>query len=291
MRFNILFIFFISYRALAIEQDILLHLEKNEPTVVFTDPLKREVDPIRSGSMQSIWISRLLHSAPFYIADDGKLRSQLLDYYDYDRIQGLITLELSDVAFSDGTKIEAKDLAYSILRVGLINELHEFVDSIEGYSKWKSTNDKFNTLPEGVTVKNNRLSIKLTSDLRNLFNALVSFDFSVVPHQFLNQETFFIEGDAPTSGMFKLDICSTQIYKFKNPKTNEQISMISISKKDIEEIMPHLRENHTLQVEELSCEPSILKIMKQEFSSFANINKRIYGIVLDSNVPPSIIKE
>ena len=286
MRLYILFLVLFTYRAEALEQNILDHLKENKPTVIFPNPVIRENDPLQSGSMESIWVAKLLHASPFFIGDDGKVNSNLIDYFEYDRKQHLITLEISEAYFSDGTKITANDLAYSILRAGLVDESSEILNAVDGYLAWKNESDRLNSLPTGIAISKDRIQLKLTKEISKPFNTLASLNYAVVAHKYLDEKELTLRENAPSSGEFVLESSSEKIMSFKSRVNNDSISLVAIDKSEIMEVMPNLLDNHTIHIDELTIEAPDLKNLKSDYSSFLNINKRLYLLILDPNSPP-----
>ena len=285
MRIITFLLMIISTQALAsFDPKVIEHLDKNEPTVIWTEPLLTESDPISSGSMQANWINRLLFRPPFYISNDGKVKSEVLKGFYYDRSINMIVFEISNVEFSDGSKIEAIDIAYSILRVDFLGKRYAIFDKIEGYQEWKNSQNKLGSLPKAVNVSGNTLKIKLTDELKKPFNDLGSLDFSIVPHSYLDKDTLRLENFSPTSGGMVMETISQNLYRFTG--NNEVISIASVPRERVLEIMPYIKDNHTVQIDEITLPPQDIQAIQDNYDSFSNINKRVYGVVLDNTKSP-----
>lgn len=96
-------------------QKIIDHLKKNTRTAIVSANFRSyDLNPITSQHSRNFFINNLYFEAPLRYTPDGDITSRVLK--KFTSRNGIVTFELGDAKFMDGSKIRPKDIVLTIKR-------------------------------------------------------------------------------------------------------------------------------------------------------------------------------
>lgn len=164
------------------------------------------LDPLDGDSSQNLPVARMIYATPVEINFDNTLTSSLLDEYSYDSSSKTIHwLVRKNIFYSDGTEITADDIAFAVARMAFTRPKFPLVKLIKGLNSWIQTNHPLMSLPEGIKIKDNQITIELTEDYPHpLFRFCLEL-FGVIPKTCVDPETNKINCEKiPGSGYYEI---------------------------------------------------------------------------------------
>lgn len=180
--------------------------ESNVATFVVTETGKyTSLDPLDGDSSQNLPVARMLYATPLEINSDNTLTSRILEAFSYEQSTKTITWVVKkNVTYSDGTLITPEDIAFSVSRMAFTRPNFPLIKLISGLSEWLAKANPLQTLPSGILVSGNTISIKLASDYPHpLFRFCLEL-FGVIPKSCVNLKSNKIEcEDIPSSGYYR----------------------------------------------------------------------------------------
>jgi hypothetical protein len=163
-------------------------------------------DPNDADKTQNLSVMRMLYATPLEIDKENLLGSFILKSFHYEENLQQIRFEVrNDVNYSDGSKITVGDVALAIARTAYFRPDFPVVKNIIGVKKWSDAKKGLKTLPQGMKIKGNLLTIDLDRKLSNpLFRFCLEL-FSVIPKSCIDLETAAMTCEiAPSSGYFAI---------------------------------------------------------------------------------------
>ena len=178
-------------------------------------------DPLDGDHANNLPVMRMLNLTPIEVSISNQLTSQILSKFTYDISTRQIKFVVKgDKRFSDGTIIQAADLAFTISRMAYARPNFPVISEIVGVHEWQSGKHALRTFPPGISVQKNVVTITL---VRNVDNPLFRFAleiFSIIPRSSVDVETNkLILAQPPTSGNYVITDETTDQIVFKLRET------------------------------------------------------------------------
>ena len=175
-------------------------------------------DPLLADKGNNILMMRMLYFTPLQINSSNELISNVLEHFEYNpnnfTIKFLIKKQLGN--FSDGTEFKSNDVLMAILRMAYSMPNFPVIKDIVGVHEWVAKKEGLTSYPDGISINNNEIQIKLT---RHNSNALFRFClelFSIIPSKCIDLNTGKLICKTPAySGYYELAERMEKEYKFK----------------------------------------------------------------------------
>ena len=191
---------------------------KNELTIINSEVgLPDSFDPLNADKTQNISAMRLLYSTPLAINYKNELVSHILSKFSYDSDKHRTDFFLKEGLFyEDGQPINALDLALSIARFGYFNPNFPVIKNIKGLNRWANEKAGLKTLPPGILVNNNKVTILFAGYVSQpLFRFCLEI-FSIIPASSIDLKTGKLKVEKPpSSGPFLLTERKAEEWIFK----------------------------------------------------------------------------
>jgi ABC-type transport system substrate-binding protein len=163
-------------------------------------------DPKNADMTQNLSVMRMLYATPLETDENNLLKSFVLKSFSYDELQSVAKFELKKgVRYSDGSLITINDIALAIARTGYFNPSFPVIKNIKGLQKWAMAKNGIRTMPEGMGIFGDTLTINFDQKMMNpLFRFCLEL-FSIIPAKCINLDTAEMVCErAPSSGYFTL---------------------------------------------------------------------------------------
>lgn len=163
-------------------------------------------DPLEADNTANMPVARMIYATPLEASEDNQLKSQLLDSFGYDPEKKVISWKVkSGLKFDDGSEITADDVAFSVVRMAYTRPKFPVIENIAGLDAWLKSDAPLKTLPSGILVKGNLVTISLDHPVKHpLFRFCLEL-FSVIPRKCVDQKTNKITCDSiPASGYYRI---------------------------------------------------------------------------------------
>jgi ABC-type transport system substrate-binding protein len=193
-----------------------LEPKMSNPIIIITHTsAPTSLDPLLADNWNNMIVSKMLFATPIDVGASGQFQSLVLEKFGYDPNNLEIFFEVKPgLKFSDGSPLTVFDICLSILRFARAHPDFPVVKEIFGLTKWiknletqKSKKFLFveKALPEGFTIKDQTLKIKLSSPVENPLFRFGLEVFGIIPSKFVNWETNELLGaQPPSSGPYRL---------------------------------------------------------------------------------------
>lgn len=185
-------------------------------------------DPLDADQYQNIWSMRMLHLTPIEVSVNNRLVSQVLSSFSYDPVNSQIKFDVrKDRTFSDGSRIEAEDIAFTIARMAFTRPKFPVVSRIVGLQEWLRSETPLLSLPAGIAIAGETITISLD---RRLENPLFRFSmeiFSIVPRRSIDPVTNKLKMTRPpTSGNYEIESESARsvVFRLRTPPIEHNIN-------------------------------------------------------------------
>lgn len=174
-------------------------------------------DPLEADRAANLPIARMLFLTPIEISVNNDLVSTVLESFSYDPKNKIISFFVrSDLKYSDGQPITVNDVVLSITRMLHARPDFPVIKEIIGTSDWLTHKYPLQTLPSGIHIEKNKISISLR---KNVLNPLFRFTlelFSIIPEKCVNLETAELTCKIPpSSGYYSLIKQENSLYEFQ----------------------------------------------------------------------------
>lgn len=171
-------------------------------------------DPLNADKTQNLTVMRMLYFTPFEVDRNNLLKSSVFEKYTYDSdLSTLILEKKNSLYFDDGNPIEMQDILLSILRMAYFKPDFPMIKDIVGIKHWSSAQKGLLTLPEGVELAGDKITIKFRKKMQNPMFRLCLELFSIVPSKCIDL----------TTGKFTCDIASSSGYFRIAKKSDKEI--------------------------------------------------------------------
>lgn len=164
------------------------------------------LDPLDADNVNNHPVARMIYATPLEISDENQLVSSVLSKFDYDINTKTVTWEVrKDVTYDNGKIIPASDVAFAVARMAYSRPRFPVVEKIDGLSEWIKEKNPLLTLPRGIKVLDNKITIKFSSALPHpLFRFCLEL-FSIIPKDCVDLEKNTLSCKTPpTSGYYRI---------------------------------------------------------------------------------------
>ena len=164
------------------------------------------LDPLDADKTHNLPVARMVYLTPLQITKDNDLTSLVFEDFNYNESTKTIVWKMKKgLKYSDGTNITAEDVAFSVARMAHKRPKFPVIETIDGLEKWMAQNSPLETLPSGIRVDIDKISIKLTDKhSKPLFRFCLEL-FSIIPKKCVDLQTGkTICQKIPTSGLYKI---------------------------------------------------------------------------------------
>lgn len=252
--------------------------ESDVATFVITETGKyTSLDPLDGDSSQNLPVARMLYATPLEINSDNTLTSRVLESFNYEQSTKTITWVVKkNVTYSDGSLITPEDIAFAVSRMAFTRPNFPLIKLISGLTEWLTTEKPLQTLPSGILVSGDTVSIKLVSDYPHpLFRFCLEL-FGIIPKSCVNLSSNKIEcNDLPSSGYYrKIEDSGNAVLFEKRPDIDlvqgkkSYPKQIRISYADIKSVI----DNSSLLTDRTVVQSSEAKLTKEQLKTLqANV--------------------
>lgn len=175
--------------------------------LIITETAKySSLDPLDGDKTPNLPVARMIYLTPVQMTKENDLTSFVLESFSYDEKTKTITWKMkTGLKYSDGTDITADDVAFSVARMAHKRPKFPVIENIEGLDSWLTQKSPLKSLPSGIKVSGDQITIKLSHKHPTpLFRFCLEL-FSIIPKKCVNLETSQITcGKIPTSGFYKI---------------------------------------------------------------------------------------
>lgn len=182
------------------------------------------LDPLDADQTQNLPVARMIYATPIEIDSQDKLSSQVLESFKYDPNTAEVTFKVKQGAkYSDGKDITPEDVAFAISRMTYTRPRFPVVEYIEGLDKWLKLEEPLKSLPTGINVSKDTVTIKFSQKVKNpLFRFCLEL-FSIIPKSCVDTKTNKIScAQVPSSGRFVIKSQNSNEIEFKGRFSNEE---------------------------------------------------------------------
>gem|GEM_PF-1716118 len=163
-------------------------------------------DPLDGDQTQNISVQRMIYATPLEIDEKGKLKSSILDSYNFDSNTNLMTWVVKkDQKFSDGSIIKADDVAFAVARMAYKRPHFPVIENIEGVLEWSKKDNALESYPNGIKVFEDKVLIQFTKSVDHpLFRFCLEI-FSIIPKKCVDLKKNSINcSSLPVSGHYEI---------------------------------------------------------------------------------------
>ena len=175
--------------------------------LIITETAKyKSLDPLDGDKTPNLPVARMIYLTPVQITKDNDLASFVLESFTYEEKTKTIRWKMkTGLKYSDGSEMTAEDVAFSVVRMAHKRPKFPVIESIDGLESWLSQKAPLKTLPSGLKVSGDMITIKLSHKHPTpLFRFCLEL-FSIIPKKCVNLETSQITcAKIPTSGFYKI---------------------------------------------------------------------------------------
>lgn len=197
----------------------------SEPFVyIITETSKAtSLDPLEADSTANMPVARMIYATPLEASEDNQLKSQLLESFRYDVEKRLMSWKVKQgLRFDDDSSLTAEDIAFAVARMAYARPKFPVIEQIAGLDAWIKGIEPLKSLPSGITVKDNEISIAFDKPVNHpLFRFCLEL-FSVIPKKCVDTKTNKISCDPiPASGHYRLASRMNEALIFKKRSTEK----------------------------------------------------------------------
>lgn len=164
------------------------------------------LDPLDADNTHNLPVARMIYATPLEISEENKLSSQILESFRYEvASQTIEWVVKSGLKYDDGTPMTAEDVAFAVARMAYKRPQFPVIEKIEGVEKWAKSKNALKSLPSGIKVSDQKISIRLTKNMEHpLFRFCLEL-FAVIPKRCVNLESNVIScKEIPASGYYRI---------------------------------------------------------------------------------------
>lgn len=188
----------------------------NEYIITETDQ-PTSLDPLDADQTQNLPVARMIYATPLEIDASDRITSLVLEKFSYDKTTKTIHWTVKKgLKYSNGEEMTVDDVAFSVTRMTFTRPKFPVVDSIEGVSEWVKESSPLKTMPTGIKVAGQEITIKLTQEHPHpLFRFCLEL-FSIVPKKCVDLKTSkLICEKLPESGRYRIESREKTSINFK----------------------------------------------------------------------------
>ena len=175
------------------------------------------LDPLDGDGAQNQPVVRMIYATPIETNSDNELTSSILDSFSYSEKTKSISWKLkSNLKFSDGSTITSEDVAFAVSRMLFTRPNFPVIKFIKGTEEWLKTETPLKSLPSGIKIDGNQITIELTQDYPHPMYRFCLEPFSVIPKKCVDEKTNKIVCDViPSSGYYEISDRKEREISFK----------------------------------------------------------------------------
>lgn len=256
-------------------------------------------DPLKADLWNNMPAAKMVYTTPFELSDNDQLFSLVYSKFDYNPEKKILSFTLNpNATFSNGKSITLFETILPILR--LLKESPNFplIRFIKGKDDWVKKHG-YDSLPSGITLKNNQGEIEFIEDVVNPFYRLTLEIFSIAPKECFKESTYEFncnDTQVISSGFYSLDRSSNKWlfnlrhnYAKEFPRLPQKILFEHITSDQIFNDDFKLNSNSVvISKEDLYTSNDLLRL-EDKFSKYNLAQSGINGLLL--NTETSFFKE
>ena len=249
----------------------------------FSEPTS--FDPLEADNYNNLPVARMIYLTPLEVSEGDDLSSDVLENFMYDISTNTILWRVrKNLLFSDGSPIQAEDVAFSVTRMLYTRPHFPTVKYIKGLKSWLTKDSPLESLPEGVSIDGQVIKIEFDRNVKNPLYRFCLEIFSIIPKKCVDTKTNKIQcKEIPTSGKYKIESKSNDGWLFsQNQNLNfdgpKKILFEFWGKKNILERLQGINENtvihstdQTISLNEQKKLKETFKIVNKPISNFFSI--------------------
>ncbi len=188
------------------------------PTYIITETGKySSLDPLDGDITSNLPVVRMVYSTPLFVNQDDTLSSHVLKEYKYDPETYTLTFVLMDgLKYSDGTRIDPEDVAFSIARMAFTRPEFPVIKDIVGLTEWLASPNSLANLPSGISVDGLTIQVRFVRAQSNPFYRFALELFAIIPRSCVDiRENKIICDEIPQSGPYVIESESDKEILFK----------------------------------------------------------------------------
>lgn len=251
------------------------------------------LDPLDADQTSNLPVARMIYATPLETSESNQLSSRVLESFQYDQSTRQIEwLVKSGLKFEDGTAITPDDVVFAVSRMAYTRPQFPVIDAIEGVHEWAKEKDTLKTLPKGIKLSGNKITIQLTRDLDHpLFRFCLEL-FSIIPRKCVDTTTNkVICQKIPESGPYRIASQNTDSIQFnrrlpRDVETPEQIRFEYVSSADLLKHIPQFDDKTVVAGNESFFTPAILRELERKLSVRYTPAARFSVLQINQNVVP-----
>lgn len=174
--------------------------------VITETPGPSSLDPLNADQTDNLPVARMIYATPLEVNTEGNLSSKVLENFSYDPDNRTMAWTVRrGLHFSDGSDITPEDVAFAVARMAFVRPTFPVIEDIAGVQTWSKGKDALRSLPEGIAINDQKISIKFKKDQEHpLFRFSLEI-FSIIPKKCVDLSTNKLNCDpVPTSGYYKI---------------------------------------------------------------------------------------
>lgn len=174
------------------------------------------LDPLDADSTNNLPVARMLYATPLESSGTNQLESQVLESFLFDaKTRTIEWVVRKDLKYSDGTPITPDDVAFAVLRMAKARPKFPVIEAIEGLEAWAEKPNALTTFPKGISIVENKISIKFDKDIDHpLFRFCLEL-FSIIPKRCVDIATNKLSCTTiPSSGRYILEKRDQAVLQF-----------------------------------------------------------------------------
>ena len=252
------------------------------------------LDPLEADSTSNLPVARMIYATPLETSENNQLTSRVLESFRYDSNKRQIEWVVkAGLKYEDGAALTSDDVAFAVARMAFTRPLFPVVDSIDGVSDWSKSKEALKTLPAGIRVSGNKITIQLVRDVDHpLFRFCLEL-FSIIPRKCVDSGTNKITCEKiPESGPYKIVSQMPTSILFAKRSTESlksspsQIRFEYVSATDLPESITHFDDRTVVAGNESFFTPAALKEIEGKLAVRYTPAARFSVIQINQNVPP-----
>lgn len=254
------------------------------------------LDPLEADNTNNLPVARMIYATPLEISGENQLSSYVLESFKYDSLSRTIQWVVKNgLKFDDGTSITPDDVAFSVARMAYTRPQFPVVESIEGVQKWSKSKGALKSLPSGIDVKGQTVSIRFTKNIEHpLFRFCLEL-FSIIPKKCVDTENNKIAcKEIPASGYYRIAEKSKDAVlfvkrddaKIDGLKVPKKVRFEYISAEDLPKNFGSLDDMTVFAGNEVTYPSSDLQTIEEKFSTKFTPASRFSILLLNPRVAP-----
>jgi hypothetical protein len=176
------------------------------------------LDPLLADNWDNLPVARMVYATPVEVNKDGSLSSKVLESFSYDpSSMTMVWMARPGLRFSDGSEITPADIAFAVARMAYTRPSFPDIEHIVGLKSWSEMKDGLSSLPPGISISGNQITIKFAKNLEHALFRFCLEIFSIIPKRCVNPSTNKVVCESiPTSGYYSIVKRTNDYIEFKS---------------------------------------------------------------------------